>query len=45
MTDKEELWMKVRKLLVEFKVMNEDGSPTEGNEKACLDFRKLILVK
>jgi len=43
MTKQEELWIEVRKLLVEFNIMNPDGSPTEGHEKACMDMRKLIL--
>ena len=43
MTEQEELWHKVRELLVKCDIMQPNGAPTEGNEKACKDFRKLIL--
>jgi len=43
MTEQEELWVKVRVILVKFDIMQPNGEPTKGNEKACTDFRKLIL--
>ena len=44
MTDREELWIKVRKVLVEVEVMKPNGEPNgEENEKACRDMRRLIL--
>ena len=43
MTEQEKLWMQVREILVKFEIMKPNGEPVEGKEKACSDFRKLIL--
>ena len=39
-----EVWMGVRKLLVEFEIMKSSGESVKGHEKICKAMRRLILV-
>ena len=44
-TERDALWIGTRKLLVSHNIMNQDGTPVEGHEKVCNEFRKIILTK